>query len=38
MEFYLHVMERFYQSGEAILSIFGCGEVVCAGVVSAFSA
>jgi hypothetical protein len=38
MEFYLRVMEMFCQPGDAILSIFGGGKVVCAGVVSAFSA
>ena len=37
MEFYLHVMEMFYQPGDTILSIFGGGKVVCVSVVSAFS-
>lgn len=38
MEFYLYVMEMFCRPGNAILSIFGGGQVVCASMVSAFSA
>jgi hypothetical protein len=38
MEFYLRVMEMFCRLGNAILSIFGGGKVVCVGMVSAFSA
>jgi hypothetical protein len=34
MEFYLQILEMFYQPGDAIVSIFGGGKVVCAGVVS----
>jgi hypothetical protein len=34
MEFYLRILEMFCQPGDAIVSIFGGGKVVCAGVVS----
>ena len=34
MEFYLRILEMFCKPGDAILSIFGGGKVMCAGMVS----
>jgi hypothetical protein len=35
MEFYLHLMDMFFRLGDALVSIFGRGKVVCAGMVCA---
>ena len=34
MEFYLKILEMFYKPGDSILSIFGGGKILCAGLVS----